>query len=83
MSRRINIDEIELEICNVVPFANDTYEGVKFEWESKIGFGEYMISKKVGTNQWYADSECMDRDEDKSFIEHLLKLFVEQLVIEG
>ena len=39
MSRRINIDEIGLEICNVVPFANDTYEGVKFEWESKIGFG--------------------------------------------
>ena len=57
---------------------------------SEIGFGEYMIRAKVKRNQFgfaegdvlfEGDSECMDSNEDKSFLRALLKKIVEKINI--
>jgi hypothetical protein len=81
MARRYKVDEIHLEITNVIPFVNDRKEGFIIQWCSDIGYGEYTIFKTAGTDMWVADSETMDRNEDKDFIKELMKLFIEQLQI--
>lgn len=81
MARKHAITEINLTIDEISPYSNSNYEGFVIRWASDIGFGEYTIFKKRGTNEWYADAECMDSNEDKDFIKELMRLFVEQLQI--
>ena len=83
MDRRYKPDEINLQINDWIPFVNERGSGVVIEWYSDIGFGEYTLYKRNGTEEWSADSELMDIDEDKAFIEELLKLLVERLNIRG
>ena len=65
----------DLEIIDVEPFVNEIREvsGVTISWSANIGWGEYTLYKQNG--KWYADTECMDKDDDKSFGEMLLKEF--------
>lgn len=84
MSKRLHdVKEIHLEIDDVEVFSNEDYEGLDINWNSTIGFGEYCLYRKKGTDQWCADSEYMDRNDDKEFIMELLKLFVQKLNITG
>ena len=81
MARRFEVDKINLEAYEVEPFINEKYVGFVIKWDSDIGFGEYTIYKAVGSDKWQADSEHMDNNEDKAFLNELLKQFVTSLEI--
>ena len=84
MSRRHKVDEINLTIKEVIPFINDDREGYLIDWSSDIGFGTYKLFRSTTPedNQWwYGDSEFMDDDNDKAFIQELMRLFIENLKI--
>lgn len=84
MSRKHNVKEINLQIRGIIPFSNERHLGILIEWISDIGWGEYAIySKTLTTGEviWEADSECMDRGEDKEFLEELLRLFIQKINI--
>ncbi len=55
---------------------------VRFEWDANIGFGIYELYED-DDNKWTADSECLDRGEDKNFLKLLLNKWVEQIEIKG
>ena len=82
MARRMNVNEINLSIEDVIPFSNERYSGFIIEWSSDIGFGEYTIYNPANSNEWRADSECMDRNEDKDFVKKLMSLFIEKMIID-
>lgn len=81
MARRFKVDEINLDAYEIEPFVNEKYTGIVIKWDSDIGFGEYTIYKVVGSDKWQADSEHMDNNEDKAFLNELLKQFVTSLEI--
>ena len=83
MARRFAVDEINLDAYEFEPFVNEKYIGFVIRWDSDIGFGEYTVYKHVGSDddKWYANSEHIDNNEDKSFIKELMKLFIEKLDI--
>jgi hypothetical protein len=81
MARRFEVDKINLDAYEIEPFINEKYVGFVIKWDSDIGFGEYTIYKAVGSDKWQADSEHMDKGEDKAFLNELLKLFVGSLEI--
>ena len=70
--------EYNVRASGVEGFDNGFY----LQWYGDIGFGEYTII--VGEDgRWIGDSECMDRGEDKSFLEHLFRNIVESIEIVG
>jgi len=81
MARRFEVDKINLDAYDIEPFVNEKYTGFVIKWDSDIGFGEYTIYKRTGSDEWCGDSEHMDNNEDKSFLKELLKLFFEKLDI--
>ena len=82
MSRRHRVDEIHLRIDDLTTFKNEAGAGFVIQWSSDIGFGEYTVYRRNGSNKWSADSESMDSNEDKDFIGELMRLFVSELNIE-
>ena len=82
MPRTLELDKINLDAYDIEPFVNSDYAGFVIKWDSNIGFGEYTIYKKVGANEWFADSEHMDNNSDKAFITELTRLFIDKLTIE-
>ena len=80
-------DVDSLEVTDIVGLK----DGVIIRWSSPdIGFGEYTIHTKVKRNQLgfaedkiliEGDSECMDSNEDKSFLKALLSKMIEQISI--
>lgn len=62
-------------------FKNERYEGFKLAWDSNIGFGEMLFSKKVNDADatWEVQTECMATNDDKEFIRLVLDRFVEEL----
>lgn len=81
MARRFEVDKINLDAYELEPFVNEKYTGIVIKWDSDIGFGEYTIYKANGSDKWQADSEHMDNNEDKAFLNELLKQFVTSLDI--
>ena len=71
-----------LEINNIEPFNNDRRSGFYISWSANIGFGEYCLYTEDKT-QWYGDSECLDTNDDKSFLEMLMKEFVKNVKVKG
>lgn len=82
MARRIDVTAINLEAYEIEPFVNNDYKGFVIRWDSDIGFGEYTIYSKKGSDEWFADSEHMDSNVDKAFITELMRVFIEKLTIE-
>lgn len=81
MSRQHDPKNIDLQISDVTFFTRDgIYEGVYIDWTSTIGFGEYLVYRNKRTGEWFADSECMDSNEDKEFLKELLGKFSEYIV---
>ena len=75
--REVEIDEVQAEA-----FRNEREADVIiFSWIGNIGFGEYTLYKDKDSDIWKADSETMDRGEDKEFIRLLLDKFVEGLEV--
>ena len=80
MSRRHNVNDIDLKVTNV-------WFGERLmliNWESNIGFGEYCIEWEMDYNSssqlLFADSECMDSNEDKDFLKLLLEKAFEWII---
>lgn len=82
MARKHDITQINLDVYDIEPFVNEKYAGFVIKWDSDIGFGEYTIYKKVGSDELFADSEHMDNNADKAFITELMKVFIDKLTIE-
>ena len=79
--RRIPVSEHELKLDKIEPFANSKYLGVVFEWSGNIGWGEYTIYREYDSDEWIAESEGMDRGEDKDFLRELLKQFADKIKV--
>lgn len=69
-------DNIKVEVDDIEVFDNEKYKGLKILWAGNIGFGEYTIFQDKKDNKWYAESECMDKQSNKGF----LNLLVSQLI---
>lgn len=85
-------DFSDLQIDSIRPFAEwSTDRGFVIEWSSpSIGFGEYQIwfekdknSDDVFEYNVFADTEHMDKDEDKEFTKAILNLLVDKIHIHG
>lgn len=75
------VDTINLKIIEIRPFyLPDGNNGFVIEWDSDIGFGQYIIY--TTPRGFVADSEHMDSNEDKDFIKELMRLFIEDLKVE-
>ena len=75
------VDKINLDAYDIEPFVNEKYTGLVIKWDSDIGFGEYVIYKAIGSDEWYGESEYMDKGEDKDFLKELMKVFIAKLNI--
>lgn len=53
---------------------------VTIQWDADIGFGEYTI-RVTDEGRWKGDSECMDRGEDKSFLESIFESIINQIEV--
>lgn len=81
MSR--NFEDLELEIIEIEPFSGPIHKGIIIKWDSNIGFGEYTLFRDKRDGTLFADSESMDKDEDKSFLETLLMLALKKTLDEA
>lgn len=75
-------DEIKVQVDDINTFFNDKYVGFVIEWSGNVGFGEYTIYRSTKGSSWHADSECMDDNEDKSFLKKLFEDLIEQITID-
>lgn len=73
MSRKNNVDEINLEVRNIITHSAG---GIRIEWNSDLGFGQYDIQVREG--KIVADSESMDSGEDKDFLRKLLSIIADK-----
>lgn len=80
MDRKHDVNEIDLKVTNV-QFGDGA---IFIDWESNIGFGEYTIEYNPNWNSmpqlFFADSEYMDSNDDKSFLRLLLKKASEWII---
>ena len=75
VARKRDVKEINLEVTDI-KFNEDA---MIISWVSDIGWGEYWIGiTEYGDLE--ADSECMDRGDDKSFLKELLSLASDNIV---
>jgi hypothetical protein len=56
--------------------------GFTISWGGNIGWGQYSVTKGKNGN-YYADSECMDKTGDTTFLRELLEDFMKQIKVEG
>jgi hypothetical protein len=78
MSRKNNVDEINLEVRNIITHSSG---GIRIEWNSDLGFGQYDLQVRVG--KIVADSESMDSGEDKDFLRKLLSLIADKAEVKS
>ena len=81
--KKFNVNEINLEIEEIIPFCNTEASGVSFSWSSDIGFGEYVVYREHDSDKWVARSEYMDFNNDKDFLKKLFEKFVEMVEVVG
>ena len=84
--RKHNVNEINLKIESVHPFATEKTSGIVICWSSDIGYGEYTIRSVPspfisGNVDWVAEMECMDCMEDKDFGLKLVELWIQQTIV--
>jgi len=73
MSRKNNVDEINLEVRNII---THNAGGIRIEWTSNIGYGQYDLQVRDG--KIVASSESMDSGENKDFLRKLLSLIADK-----
>ena len=70
---------MDKEIYEVTITPRDDH--IFIEWDANIGWGLYVLTCKG--DEWYADSEHMDRGDNKKFLTMLLNKFIEDVIVEG
>ena len=94
MARKHDVNEINLQIDNVDFWSEHRGNkgGMRVYWSSDIGFGELDIAKTKGNNghdnkspyeklELKVYTENMDKADDMSFTEKILKLLGEYLIL--
>lgn len=77
--KELMIDDIDVEAFESPLTHNDV---IRIAWSGSSGWGEYVI-RKGNSGKWFADSECMDSEDNKDFIKALLAKFVDDLIVDG
>ena len=72
-----------LEITEINPYSNPSFEGVSIYWTANIGFGECQFYKAKGDDTWHVDTERMCSNEDKTFLKMLLDKLAEIVEVTG
>lgn len=72
-----------LRINEVWPVNTSLFKngGIGVYWSSDIGFGEFVL-KWGDDGKLHANTEFLDRGEDKRFTEAILKLLVSEIIID-
>lgn len=96
MSKRYNVDEINLQIFNIDFWGKwkNNKGGMMIYWSSDIGCGTLTIVKRSGNDgddfespeeevSLTADTEYMDSEDDKSFTRKILSLFADFVKVDG
>ena len=78
MSRKNKVDEIDLEVNNIITHSGG---GIRIEWSSKLGFGQYDLQTRDG--KIVGNSETMDKGDDKDFLRKLLSLIADKVEIKS
>ena len=78
MSKKNNVDEINLEVRNIITHSAG---GIRIEWTSDLGFGQYDLQVREG--KIVASSESMDSGEDKDFLRKLLSLIADKAEVKS
>ncbi len=78
MSMKNNVDEINLEVRNIITHSAG---GIRIEWTSDLGFGQYDLQVREG--KIVASSESMDSGEDKDFLRKLLSLIADKAQVQS
>jgi hypothetical protein len=73
-----NVDEINLEVRNIITHSAG---GIRIEWTSDLGFGQYDLQVREG--KIVASSESMDSGEDKDFLRKLLSLIADKAQVQS
>ena len=74
--------KVDVHVVDIDPFVNNEFCGFSIHWAGNIGFGEYTIYKAKDSDRWCANSEMMDSQDDKWFLNLLLCDLADQLVID-
>lgn len=80
-----NIDMLSgLQIDEIWPVSTKVKPngGIGVYWSGDIGFGEFCLYWE-DDGKLHADTEYLDKDNDKRFTEAILKLLVKEIVIDG
>lgn len=89
MSRKYNVDEINLQIYDVQFWGEweRNLGGMQIYWDSDIGFGSLTIVKHLRSDDaemfLSVDTECMDSEDDKAFTRKILSLLTDVMAVEG
>jgi hypothetical protein len=54
---------------------------IRISWSGSEGWGQYDLWKDKN-EKWHGKSEYMDSQEDKSFINGLMKTFIDNLIVD-
>ena len=74
----------DLTLDNIrVTISNTGVCVITFSWSANIGFGEYRLFYDIKNKKWQADSEYMDKGDDKDFLKAILEEFVKQVEVCG
>ena len=73
----------DLEITEISPYSNPSFEGVSIYWTANIGFGECNFYKAKGDDTWHVDTERMSDNEDKTFLKMLLDKLADMVEVTG
>lgn len=69
----------DVEVAAVKTYNFEDVFGFIIRWDGNIGFGEYLVYNKDG--KWVAESEYMDKGEDKEFLKYLMEKFINQIEV--
>ena len=72
----------DIILDDVIVFSNDTYKGLCLQWHGNIGWGEYNLYKVNDEDGWHGDSDCLDDNENKSFLIELMTQFINEIKID-
>lgn len=75
-NRKNNVDEINLDVRNIITHSAG---GIRIEWTSDIGYGQYDIQVRGG--KLVAHSETMDSGQDKDFLRKLLTIIADKVEV--
>lgn len=76
--RKNNVEDINLDVRNII---THNAGGIRIEWVSDLGYGQYDIQVRDG--KMVASSECMDSGEDKDFLRKLLSIIADKVEIQS